>query len=202
MVTSACSRLASRSTSDHPGCRANINNPNTSDESKERSRQALGELEDSGAVGGGDSTKNKGNVSRALSPTARSRLTPCVQVIGGHKVRCVARAERGCLTDTFPGEPQEPEHFGRGQGALSQGPRRARRGGVDDAEDETRVVHCTVVRIVEMWPCIQRLQASSSIPVVDENEGKAGVLSRGRVVDKRCGNADDDAAHRETVIVF
>ncbi|EIN13506.1 hypothetical protein PUNSTDRAFT_129185 [Punctularia strigosozonata HHB-11173 SS5] len=46
------------------GHKANLNNPNTSDESKERSRQVLDELEDSGELQstGRDSTKNKGNV--------------------------------------------------------------------------------------------------------------------------------------------
>ncbi|TFK57355.1 hypothetical protein OE88DRAFT_1730728 [Heliocybe sulcata] len=44
------------------GHKANINNPNTSEESKDRSRQALDEMESSGEVGGRDASKNQGNV--------------------------------------------------------------------------------------------------------------------------------------------
>ncbi|KDQ63795.1 hypothetical protein JAAARDRAFT_29840 [Jaapia argillacea MUCL 33604] len=45
------------------GHKANINNPNTSEEAKDRSRQVLEEMEDSGEVGqGGKQDKNTGNV--------------------------------------------------------------------------------------------------------------------------------------------
>ncbi|EPQ60863.1 conidiation protein 6 [Gloeophyllum trabeum ATCC 11539] len=44
------------------GHKANLNNPNTSEESKEHSRQVLDDLESSGEVGGGDALKNEGNV--------------------------------------------------------------------------------------------------------------------------------------------
>ncbi|KZT30334.1 hypothetical protein NEOLEDRAFT_1125843 [Neolentinus lepideus HHB14362 ss-1] len=46
------------------GHKANLNNPNTSEESKQHSRQVVAEMESSGEVGSGgdDAYKNEGNV--------------------------------------------------------------------------------------------------------------------------------------------